>query len=310
MFKKYLPKIYIKLNKIIPFKNYTVLYNIDGRYHLPFATNIHQILFGAIYAKKNNSNFYFNGTDLINKFSLINNKFNNIFKIFKKRYRFYYFNRPESDYFKRKDYFNNIENDFPLKTSEIKYYKANIHYYAKNILFKKLKFYKNIDIDKDTLVIHVRSGDIFYKDWHSLYVQNPISFYLKIAKDYENIIVVTNEIKNNFILKELEKHINFNVYSGTLIDDINILMNATNLATSGVSAFPVACALLSQKLEKFIYSNIYLDEHLNPEMIDKNIVKKIKYNITNYIEIGEFTKSKSNLNKILSTDKNLVEKIN
>ena len=84
MFKKYLPKIYLKLNKIIHFKNYSILYNIEGLYHLPFATNIHQILFGAIYAHKNNSNFYFEGSELINKFSIIHNKFSNNFKFLKK----------------------------------------------------------------------------------------------------------------------------------------------------------------------------------------------------------------------------------
>lgn len=310
MFKKYLPKIYLKLNKIIRFKNYSILYNIEGLYHLPFATNIHQILFGAIYAHKNNSNFYFEGSELINKFSIIHNKFSNNFKFFKKRYRFYYFNRPESNFFKRKDYFNNLENDFPISEYELDFYKKNIHNYAKNILFEKLKFYKDIEIDKDTLVIHIRSGDIFYNDWHSLYVQNPISFYLKIVKNYKKVIVVTNEIENNLILKELDKHIDFKLCSGKLEDDINILLNAKNLATSGVSAFPIACALMSQKLEKLIFSNIYLDEHLNPEMINEKFVEKFEYKIKNYIEIGKFTKSSLNEEKIFSVDQNLVEKIN
>ena len=67
-----------------------------------------------------------------------------------------------------------------------------------------------------------------------------------------NFFDTDNEIENNQILKELDKHIDFKLCSGKLEDDINILLNAKNLATSGVSAFPIACALMSQKLEKLI----------------------------------------------------------
>ena len=84
----YLPKLYTKLNKFVVFNNYSILYFIDGKHHLPFATNIHQILFGVLYTKKNNFNFYFNGTSQVNKFSKINNKFHNVFKFFKKNIDF------------------------------------------------------------------------------------------------------------------------------------------------------------------------------------------------------------------------------
>ena len=67
---------------------------------------------------------------------------------------------------------------------------------------------------------------------------------------------------------------------------------------------------MSQKLEKLIFSNIYLDEHLNPEMINEKFVEKFEYKIKNYIEIGKFTKSSLNEEKIFSVDQNLVEKIN
>ena len=308
--KSYLPKVYIKLNKFAIFNNYSILYFIDGKHHLPFATNIHQILFAILYTKKNNFNFYFNGTSQINKFSIINKKFHNIFKFFKKKYRFYYFNRPETNFFKRPNFLDNKENDFPISNKDKDFYYKNLHNIARNELFFNLNFYEDIELDKNTLVIHLRAGDVFYDDWHSLYVQNPLSFYLKIAKKYGKILVVTEHIKDNFILKELEKKLDFKVASGSLEEDANILLNARNLATSGVSAFPIACALLSQKLENLLVTDIYLEEHLNPKMINKKYVNLENYKVNDYINIGDFKKSNHNLERLLSKDTNKILKIN
>ena len=52
---------------------------------------------------------------------------------------------------------------------------------------------------------------------------------------------------------------------------------------------------LQQKLENLIVSNIYLNEHLNPKMIDKDFVDVERYEIKNYIDIGEFKKNDINL---------------
>ena len=101
----------------------------------------------------------------------------------------------------------------------------------------------------------------------------------------------------------------FEIISGSLENDANILLNAPNLATSGVSAFPIACALLSQKLENLIVSNIYLNEHLNPKMINKDFVDVERYEIKNYIDIGEFKKNDINLEKLLSWDTENITKI-
>ena len=86
-------------------------------------------------------------------------------------------------------------------------------------------------------------------------------------------------IRDQIVKRYTVKDDNFENKKST---DINILLNAKNLATSGVSAFPIACALMSQKLEKLIFSNIYLDEHLNPEMINEKFVEKFEYKIKNY----------------------------
>ena len=96
----------------------------------------------------------------------------------------------------------------------------------------------------------------------------------------------------------------------SLEEDTNILLNARNLATSGVSAFPIACALLSQKLENLLVTDIYLEEHLNPKMINKKYVNLENYKVNDYINIGDFKKSTHNLERLLSKDTNKILKIN
>tara|TARA_Y100000389_G_scaffold79634_1_gene76383 strand:- start:6311 stop:7270 length:960 start_codon:yes stop_codon:yes gene_type:complete len=298
-----------RINKYKIFNNYSLLYFIEGKYHLPFATNIHQILLGVLFVRRKRFNFYFKGNLHVKKFSIVQKRIDNLFRFIKKKYRFYYFDRVDTNFYQRKDFLHNDENDFPINSEDRNFYYKNIHSVAKNELFHKLKFYKDINISKETLVIHLRSGDIFYDDWHSLYVQNPLGYYLKISQKYKKILILTEHVENNFLLKELEKKIDFEIISGSLENDANILLNAPNLATSGVSAFPIACALLSQKLENLIVSNIYLNEHLNPKMINKDFVDVESYEIKNYIDIGEFKKNDTNLEKLLSWDTENITKI-
>ena len=59
---------------------------------------------------------------------------------------------------------------------------------------------------------------------------------------------------------------------------------------------------MSQKLENFYHSDLYLKEHLNPEMLNKSKVNIHSYKILNYIPAKEFKKSKENLNKLVDDD--------
>ena len=69
------------------------------------------------------------------------------------------------------------------------------------------------------------------------------------------------------------------IHSTTLQEDFNILFNAINLATSGVGTFPIAAALLSNKLRNFYYTDLYSDEHLNPKMVTNKRVNHFKYKV-------------------------------
>jgi hypothetical protein len=301
------PRLSFTFNSYIPTKNYSLShFTGDSKNMVSFATHIQQISFGALYCKFNNYNFYSKGHPLLENFEIINNQFSSKLPIFKKRYRFFYFDREETNYYKRKDYFSNNENDFPLKEEDKISYIRSIHDFNKYYLFQKLNFKKDINIDKDTLVIHIRTGDIFYHDWHSLYAQNPVSYFLKISENYKKVLVVSGKEKNNPVISSLKKYDKFKFQSSSFINDFNLLLNAENLATSGVSAFPIAAALMSQKLKNFYHSNLYLKEHLNPTMIDPTKVNINTYEIVGGIIPTKFKKSEKNIKKLLDED---VEKI-
>ena len=308
--KRFGPRLSFAFNKYVPTKNYSIShYSGDNQNMVPFSTHVQQLSLGSLYCKFNNLNFYSKPHPYFEDFKLVNNQISSKFSFLKKRYRFFYFDRPESNYHKRQDFFSNEENDFPILENEKINYINNIHEFNRTYLYKKLVIKKEIDISNDVLVIHIRTGDIFYNNWHSMYVQNPLGYFLKISEEYEKVLVVSGTEKNNPILNLLKKNPKFSFRSGNFIEDFNLLLNAKNLATSGVSGFPITAAMMSQKLENFYHSNFYLKEHLNPEMLDRKVVRVHSYKINNYILPGKFNKSSENLKKLINESTSNIEKI-
>jgi len=145
-----------------------------------------------------------------------------------------------------------------------------------------------VPFDEDTLVIHIRSGDIFIDNPHRLYVQNPLWYYEEIIKDYSKVILVTEKDSNNPVVMELVKNPKVKVQASTIEEDFATLLRAKNLVSSGVSTFSAAAALCSKNIQNFYCSNIYLTEHLNPTMLYNTDINIIMTNIKNYIRIGEW----------------------
>ena len=307
-FKRFEPRIYFAINRFIPTSNYTISHFTGDTSMVAFATHVQQLSFGALYCKFNNYNFYSIEHPYFQDFKIIKNHLSSNFSFLKKKYRFFYFNRPETNFYKRKDYFNNKENDFPILENEKKKYIDEIHKFNREYLYQKLTINRDINIEEDTLVIHIRTGDIFNNGWHSLYTQNPLAYFLKISEQFEKVIIVCGKIHNNPVLEFLKKDKRFYIQSGTFEEDFNILLNAKNLATSGVSGFPISAALMSQKLENFYHSNLYLEEHLNPKMINKQYVNIHSYKINDYIPVGKFFNNKENMMQLLSKDQSKVVK--
>jgi hypothetical protein len=71
----------------------------------------------------------------------------------------------------------------------------------------------------------------------------------------------------------------------------------------------MSAALMSQKLKNFYHSDIYLNEHLNPEMLNGKEINIHSYKILDYLKPGEFVKSENNLKKLLNDDIKKVIKI-
>ena len=233
-------------NILLPFKNYTISY-----YFSRYGNNLQQIANGIIFANKNHSNFYVSNHNNINSFKIINNEINDKFSLFKKKYRFFYFDNSfdlPSDSVSVSEFYDAMEDVFKNSI------KANISFLSNNIP------------KENELIIHVRSGDIF-TNFKKDYYQNPLIYYLDIIKKFESVIVVTSEEKNNPVIEHLANIENVKIQSSSLENDFNTIFNAVNLATSGVGTFPIAAALMSENLKNLYYTNLYLKEHLNPKMI-------------------------------------------
>jgi len=173
------------------------------------------------------------------------------------------------------------------------------------IIFQKY-ITNNIDIpsvkvpDK-TLVIHIRSGDIFYgKGAHRDYVPNPYIYYLKLIELYDEVLVVTEPDENNPILKKLRENPKVKIQSKSIREDFATLMSAKNLATSGVGTFAIAAAMCSKKLVNFYCSQNILYRHLNYHMISNPKINIYRCELKRYINIGDWANSRSQRLQIIN----------
>ena len=128
---------------------------------------------------------------------------------------------------------------------------------------------------------------MFDDDWHSMYVQNPLSYYEKLISKYEKTIIVTSDEKNPVIEKLKDKK--YTISSSTFENDLNVLLNAKNLASSGRNICNI-CSFAFRKIENYYCSQYFLEEHLNPEMIKNVTIKKLF--VHDYIDIGNFKNKK------------------
>jgi len=224
--------------------------------------NIQQISNAIYYFKNNEYNFYCKNHHLIKEFEL---KFGKDVDISN---RFFFYEKHNKDF-----ECDEIELNKSRRNICLKYIKPNL----------KIPEYKKIP--DDTLVIHVRGGDIFIDNPASTYVQNPLSYYTKIIEDFDKVIVIAEDFRNP-ILNILKQNKKVKINMSTVQEDFATLMSATNLATSGVGTFAPAAVLCSTNIKKLYCTNIFLTEHLNPTMLfDTDVDVKIT-KINDYIEIG------------------------
>jgi hypothetical protein len=192
-------------------------------------------------------------------------------------------------------FYSGTEKDFECNLSELNSKRREI---CVEHIKPMLKIPEVKAFGEDTLVVHLRGGDVFARKPPSTYVQNPLSYYQKIMARYDKVIVVSEDTSNP-LLEALMEDGKVTIQSSSVEEDFSTLMAAKNLASSGVGTFCIAAALCSTNLQNFYASDIFCDEHLNPDMlsgsdIDVNIIK-----VPDYIKIGEWKNSQEQVSKMM-----------
>jgi len=105
----------------------------------------------------------------------------------------------------------------------------------------------------ETLVMHIRSGDIMNTNCHSFYVQPPFSFYKKVIDEnnYKRIIIVTEPDKRNPAIQLIQNNYqNVTIQSTNLYEDVSCILNAKNFLCNSTGTFGHMLALMSKNLKK------------------------------------------------------------
>ena len=105
---------------------------------------------------------------------------------------------------------DNLANNCKLKDTFFYHGKNLEPYQYRDIHLKYIKNLINIDkieLNKEDLYIHMRSGDIFKGDGiHQSYIQPPVYFYEQIIEKYlEKNIYILSEDKNNVVIVSTEE---------------------------------------------------------------------------------------------------------
>ena len=142
-------------------------------------------------------------------------------------------------------------------------------------------------IGSDTIVMHLRSGDNYHRifDPPTNYVPNPLVFYLELIDSFYKFILITEPDRENPIVHELEKLDKVTIQSSTVADDFATLMNAENVALSGVGTFAMAAALCSTTIKNLYTTDLLLTEHLNYTMLYNTNVEVNVMELDNYIPV-------------------------
>lgn len=237
--------------------------NTISHWYGRLGNNIQQICNAILFSEIHNEGFFSPDHELINKVV-----FNYSNQTMIRPGRFFHYNTQNKDF-----------------DIDLNYLYSNIKRIAEQYVVPNFKFSIDECFDNNTLVIHIRSGDIFAHEHdppHD-YTPNPLIYYNNLIESFEKVIVVTENDDYNPIIPELKKHSKVIIQSSTVTEDFSTLMRAKNLASSGTGTFAIAAALCSSNIKNFYCSNLYLDEHLNPEMLIASGIKVLMMELSSYL---------------------------
>ena len=112
-----------------------------------------------------------------------------------------------------------------------------------------------ININKDDLIIHIRSGDIFQNKNDPIYApdyaQPPLCFYVKILEKFKfnDIYIISSDDIYNPVIKELKFKYPKIIYHGNPLEkDISYLVHGYNVVGS-ISSFLISSIKLNDNIE-------------------------------------------------------------
>jgi len=228
-----------------------------------FGNNVFQLCNAIQYCKKNNFVFESSDHPLINRFI-----FNNHIKY--------------SEIIQNHNFFYGPATATPEEKFDI----------IQNIIKLNLKQINIKNINEETLVVHIRSGDIFdTARINSYYIQNPLNYFLKIIDQYKETIVIY-ENNNNPIIDELIKNRNIKIESNDFATDLGIILGASNLCLSGVGTLGPVCSVLSNKIKKLHVTNLVSHMKMIKKLSASVYIDEIKLDLEKYIKPGDWKNTK------------------
>jgi hypothetical protein len=157
---------------------------------------------------------------------------------------------------------------------------------CKNYIYPYLKLNIDESFDDDTIVIHLRSGDLYHNFNDPInYVPNPLVFYLNLIEKFKKVLVVTENDKLNPFIEIFEKIDKVKIQSTSLANDLSTLMRAKHLALPGVTTFSMAAGLCSHNITDLYCTNIKCNENLNHTMFYTTDVKVHEKTLEKYINV-------------------------
>jgi len=239
---------------------YLTMKNWKGR----LGNNIIQIINILIYAKKLKMNVKIKKLrNFINKKKIIFNP--------KKIIRIHLHDE-NSDFLYSNVKINNIEYNFNIK--EITFYES-IRKELLNMFSIKRK--DIINFPQKTLIIYIRSGDLFpqtQKKVHPRYISAPYYYYDYILKKYKNkyskYILVAEDNNNPVIKKLLNNYPNIKWNKNTLIEDLKIILSSCHIV-SCVGTFIQSLSWLNTNMKRVYLPSFVSKKYYYPDLNIKKI---------------------------------------
>lgn len=259
------------------------------RWYGRFGNNVQQITNGIYFCEKNKIHFTSADHPYIKPIDVFFG--DNDYKIKADSNNwFYHFAKPHSD--------------FDLDIEDLNLQRRRI---CRQYIYPNLKvdhtLIENDPLPYDKLVIHVRSGDL-YTHFPPDYAQNPLMYYLELFRLFSFNVLVIMEDRNNPFTQVFER-LNVEIQTPSVEESLTLLLRAQNIATSGVSSFPIAAAFCSKNIQRLYCSNLYLDTTANPSML-KNYVEVHCMHLDGdkYMRVGEWRYSEQVFDKLFNYQEN------